>query len=452
MRLISKSLVANLRKHLVLVILIAISLGYAGTVTVLHRENLSPVDEWVYIDYLYKMPNQGMVHEGETVGPQTLHALTCDGVIPGGRFQPHCGSVFSDMTVFPNGGISSAAPYTPLYFATALVAGAAIHWATGLEDLTSWRLSGALWLAASMLVMYLLFRQWGVKWHATLALGLAFIASPFSYWTYTYVSTDAPSFFFGALLLYLAVGYVRGQRSGWWLPIVSVLAVLTKVTNIMAVELVALYLVIEFIRRQYQNRHGAESSFLKRVLGKQTGGLILFPVLALGASAALEMVWLKLVPVLAVSSARANQGVSSQLGVTKLLKEVINFLPGTITYSPIAQFLPSFAFTALNWIVIAGVLGAFFSLRLRKPSSSVVIPIVIGAVTLGPLLAITLQVMTNSYFELPSRYGAPLLAGFLLLGGLILRNRAASALIGVYAVGLLVVGVGISELLARHFA
>jgi hypothetical protein len=87
-------------------------------------------------------------------------------------------------------------------------------------------------------------------------------------------------------------------------------------------------------------------------------------------------------------------------------------------------------------------------MKVKDESSSVVIAVVIAAVTFAPLLAITLQVITGSYFQLPSRYGAPLIAAFLLLAGMILRGRVGSWVVGGYAVALLVIGVWLSAALA----
>lgn len=443
-----RPLFSFLKIHWVAVALVAVSMGYAGTVTLLHEDALSPVDEWVYVDYLYKLPAQGMVHEGEIVGDETLSLLACEGTSPFGTIGPPCAEEFGDTSKFPNEGVTSAAAYTPLYFASTRIVGDAIHAVTGIQQLESWRLTGVLWLAMSMVAFYALARQWRVSNHAILSLGLAFIASPLAWWTYTYVSTDAPSFFFGAAMLYLSEQYLRGKRSGWWLPIVSVLAVAVKLTNLLAVGLMALYLLVRWLREIRQTSRIGLRSVQPGFTNRYSLSMLGFPVVAVVLSSTVQLIWMRLVPLMAVSDHRVDQGISGQLTGSELLMQFTNFLPGAIVYSPISSFLPGFVFTPLTWICVASVLGAFFAMRARDDSSSIVIAVTFAAAFFAPMLAIALQTMTGSYFQLPSRYGAPILAGFLLLGGLLLRNKGASWLVGLFATALLVVGVWLSAYLA----
>ena len=436
------------RLHWVAVLLVLISVGYGTTVTALHGGELSPVDEWVYVDYLYKLPAQGMVHAGEMVQDPTLKILTCDGVIPWGKVGPPCANSFPDTSPFPNGGLTSAAPYTPIYFALTRGVGDAIHAVTGIDQLKSWRLTGVLWLAGSMIVLYALFRQWRIPNHAILAVGLGFIASPLAWWTFTYVSTDAPSFLIGTLLLYLAVRFTRGQGSGWWLPVVAVVGVLFKVTNILALWLVGLYLIICWIRELKQTHWNGLKTLRPGMPHRYSLSLLGFPLLALVLAAASEFLWLRIVQALAVSDRVADQGVVVDLTTHALLSEVTKFLPSTLTYNPIDIYVPGFVYAPLSWLCIAGVLGAFMLLRLKDRLSSMTIAVTIAAASFAPLLAITLEVTMNSYFVLPSRYGAPILGGFLLLIGSMLRNKAASWVLGAYAVALFGVGAWLSGYLA----
>lgn len=443
-----RRLLATLKRHWSLVLLLVVAFGYSATVTLQHTEAFSPVDEWVYADYLYKMPEQGIVFEGEYAGDEALEILACEGTSPFGPYDAPCQEHYVDKSAFPNNGLTTASPYTPIYFALTRIVGDAIHIVTGLDQLTSWRLTGSLWLAASMFVLYLLMRQWKVRDHAIAALGLAFIASPFAWWTYTYVSTDAPSFLVGGLLLYLAVAYQRGQRSGWWLVAVSTLAVLIKVTNILALGLVGLYLVIQLIREARRTEWSGLSTRRPEHPNRYSLALLGIPVVSVTVAAAAEFGWLRLVSAWAVSDRRADQGVNTSLTGGELLSQFTNFLPNAITYSPIGSYLPGFVYAPLNWITVAAVVGAFWTIRARERSWSVVLPVTIAAAISAPLLAVTLQLVNGSYFQLPSRYGAPILAGFLLLGGLILRSRAGSWAVGLYATALLVVGVWLSGYLA----
>lgn len=418
-------------------LLVLASLGVAGTVTILHTEALSPVDEWVYMDYLYKLPSEGLVNQGEPIGEEALDIMACDGVKPYGPMGAPCGGDYSDVSRFPFGGITSADAYTPIYFAITRVAGDAIHWVTGIDLVTSWRLTGSLWLAGGMLVFYGLLRQWNVRPINILGLGLAFIASPFAWWTYTYVSTDAPSFLLGAALLYFAVRYVRGQSSGWWLPALSLLAVLVKVTNILAVCLVALYLLAQWIAEFRRSEWAGWRTLRDLEVKRHSLALVGFAALSVAVATAGQIGWLAIRRALAVG-VPADQSIGVYLGGTELTSQLANFLPGTILSNVnisgstgVAYTIPGYIVAPLSWICVAGVIGAFWSLRKNTTTAPIVVAVAIAAALFAPMLAIVIQVTTGAYFPLPPRYGASVLAGFLLLAGISIHNRWASwALLG----------------------
>lgn len=431
--------------------LVLVSLGYASAITMLHNEDLSPVDEWVYVDYLHKLPSQGIVHEGEHVGDEALSILACEGTSPYGTVGPPCAAEFDDTSAFPNAGLTSAAVYTPIYFAITRVLGDVIHLATGIGEIESWRLTGSLWLAAGMLAFTALLRQWRVPDGATLGLGLAFIASPVSWWTYSYVSTDAPSVLIGAGLLALATGMVRGKRWGWWLVAVSVAAVLIKAVNLLAVGLAALVLITAFIQ---DARQATWNGWRTGRPEQPDRALLVLPAVAVGsalAAFAAQVIWLRMVDAFAVSDLTADQGVAIPLTPPELLAQIVNFLPGVITYSPVSLYVPPFVYAPLSWICIAGVVAAFWSLRRGDQASVVVIPVAIAAVAFAPTLAIGLTALTGQYFTLPSRYGLSLVPGFFLLAGMSMRNRVAQGVIIAFALALLGVGVWFSAFLAAEY-
>lgn len=439
---------ARIRPIWVAIVLALVGFGTSTAVTLLHSDALSPLDEWVYVDYLYKVPEQGMVFKGEAIGDEALDAIACDGVTPYGTMGDPCGSEY-DYANFPFGGVTSADPYPPIFFMVTRFLGDGIGLLAGVDDVTGWRLTGPLWLAATMVAFFALLRSWRVHSIAILALGLAFIGSPFAYWTYSYVSTDAPAFLCGSLLLYLTTRYVRGEVRGWWIVGMAAVAAVFKVTNLLGVGLAALLLLIDALR----TAHAAGWSFRGRPL--VTAG---FAGLSLAAGVVVQGGWLYINEITAVSTERAAQGIGRPFGVEELLAQTTNFLPGTIVSNVVlagsggqlALPFPGFATAPLSWICIAGVIGAFF--RLAGPwseRSSLVVAVTASAALAGPALAIALQIATSSYFTLPARYGATLLPAFLLMAGLLMRNRWASAIVGLYGLGLAAALIYGSYLLGR---
>ncbi|WP_147441704.1 hypothetical protein [Mycetocola lacteus] len=433
------------------VILVLAGFGMSFVVTANHSHALSPIDEWVYVDYLYKLPHQGILQQGEIIGHEALDAMACDGVKPYGPMGPACRGDYSDLSKFPFAARTSADPYTPVYFAITRVVGDTIHAVTGAHELTSWRATGSLWLALTLVLMYWLMRIWRVPKTVAVVLGLAFIGSPYAWWTFTYVSTDAPTMALGTALLVAATYYVRGRGSGWWVVGLSAFALSIKVTNILAVCLIALYLGIvwldEFIAKR---RRGIEPPARRGWFNPLT--LALTSIVAAGV---VEVAWLVFRHLVSVGDS-ANQAISVPLTGQELLLQTTTFLSGTITSNVnisgstnFAYAIPTFAVLPLSWLCIAGVIGAFWALRKTNPARHMIIAVTISAVLFAPMLAIVITLATGAYFPLPPRYGSPMLAAFLMLAGMQIRNRWATILIGTYAVVLYVVVLAAAPVLAR---
>lgn len=433
----ARGLVGSIRRRWSLVLLLIIAMPYFATVTLIHTEALSPVDEWVYVDYLRKLPSQGMVHEGELVGLETLRQLACDGVSPFGPIGPPCGSELP-VDEFPNEGLTSAAPYTPIYFAMTRAVGDALAVLPGVDQTAGWRLTGTLWAAAAIVALYALARDRGVRHGPILAVGIAFVASPFSWWTYSYVSTDAPGFALGALLLLLALRVRSCIAARWWMLGIAALAVAIKLTNLLGVALATLLLLVD-----------AALSARRRAEVRPPLVAALFPVGGLALGLALQSGWLQFVAATAVSDERADQGIGVPLTLAELFLQVVHFLPAGLTASPITAYVPPFAYAPLGWLTVAGVLAAAATARsIRADSTALVVATVIGALSAAPLLAVTIQVFTGGYFQLPPRYAATLLPAFLLVTALVLRQRTAIVTLTAYGVALL----GLGLWLADYFA
>lgn len=440
-----------LKNSWVAILLVIIGLGYGGAVTFMHTSALSPIDEWVYSDYLDKVPTEVVVKQGEVIGPEALNRMACNGVYPYGPMGAACGASYSDVAKFPLNGRTTADPYTPAYFISTWAVGDLVRLITHQDQLTSWRLTSPLWLAGTLLIMAALFRRYRVRPLVTITVGLAFIASPFAWWTYTYVSTDAPSAFFGALLLLQATRFTRHETRGWWLLATSGLAVLFKVTNILAVCLVGLILVLawlqEVLRANKEEGRGVHLGALRRSVS-----LPLIGVAAVAASAITEVVWLEIRRAIAVAP-QVELGLGQPLSRRVLGEQLANFLPGTITSNVVVAgnggnyALPvlSAAVVPLSWLCVAGVIGAFWSVGIRRGHGPVVAAIAIASVGFAPMLAVALTVGGGTYIPIPPRYGAAILPGILLMTALTMRRRLAAWIFLVYAV---ILGIGMLGLTA----
>jgi hypothetical protein len=428
--------------------LVSIAVVYLGAITLMHTPATSPIDEWVYLDYLFAIPQRGMVFAGQVVGPETLSLLSCHGTSPFGPIGTPCGDI-PVLTDYPNQGKSTASIYTPLYFYVTYGLGWVVSHVLPIGEMSGWRISGLAWAVAGIVVFVRLLRAWGARDLTIFALGLAFIASPFAWWSFTYVSTDAPLFFFGALLMLVATRYVRRETSAWVFGAVAIVAVLVKSVAIIGVAAAAVYLLAEFIADAWRRRTSARTVASGQPEPRRLEwGLFLTAGVTLVVSLAVAWLWNRVSALLAVSDQLADQGISTPLTIPELLMQLTNFLPQAITAGAINEYTPSFVYAPLGWLTLVCVLGAaFVATRTDRW-----VPLVSSAVTAGvlaaPAFALMLVVTIGVYYQVPSRYGAVLIPVFLLCGGLILRNRWVNGIIIAYAVALLGLGLWLSGYLS----
>lgn len=447
--------IRRLFRDRVLIVLLLVAVIYPGTITLIHSSETSVLDEWVFIDYTDKVFREGYVKAGERVGEYTNEIMSCSGVIPGNTFG-ECGTALPEnYKNLPYTGLTAAAAYTPAYFAVTAALGAPLQ-LVGVSPLDSWRLTGALWLSAAMAVFVALLRLWKVRDSAILPIGLLLIASPYVWWAHSYVSTDAPSLLIGALLLYLATKFRRGGSTGWAIVLVSVVGSAIKVTNLVSVGLVVIYLLGAWLLSLVRNK---TKVLPRNEISSSLGGLdtltgifptkrIVWPIAAAVASIGIQIGWSKYISVTAISTNQAQQGIGSPLTLSELGLQATNFLSSVWNYSPFLGRGIDFAFTPLAWVVIAGVVGSFFALKRVDDKSEIVTATLFAALVMAPLLAIAVQVAQGAYFQLSPRYGASLLPAFLLCVGFLLRNIVMKWLLVFYACGLFAVGIAAAFILS----
>lgn len=412
------------------VVITLVMVGFLAptTLALIHSQATSPLDEWVFVDYTQKVFTQGYVRRGERVGTFTANLMACSGSIPHNTFGK-CGSGEAIYSELPYGGQTGAADYTPAYFWVTAAVGGGIHLITGINELTSWRITGAFWMAAAMLMLWLLFRRWKIAETTTLVLGLLVIASPYSMWANSFVSTDAPALFIGASLLYVATRIRFAEISPWWLLVVAPIAMAFKVTNLVAVGLVAIYLfgswLIGAIRKRTAYRDLPSISLRAGVIA---------PGLMLGLSAAVPIVWSKFLAATALPVPSQDQGISSAFTINELGLQATNFIGQTLTYNPLMNYGFDFLWAPITWVSIAGIVGAVFMQKRWSLRAEMASAIAIAAVVMAPVLAIALWLTTHNYFQLSPRYGATLIPAFMLSAAVIVRNNYSRWIIGSYAV------------------
>lgn len=415
-------------RHRVVEWVACISLGVASLGLVFwhvpHHTTVSPIDEYVYIDYLAKVPTQLVVHRGEETGDYARKYLACHGVRTIGYYpEAMCTNPNSSQEArLPNAGLTSADLYTPLYFGATWLMAQPLQF-FGVDDLTeAGRYSGWVWLAAASILLYLTLRRWKVPVLVAWGAGVLLVGSLPAYWSNTYVSTDATALFAGSLMLFGASLFSRPNR--WSIALLTAFAVgvsLLKLQNLMAVGTAALALVV-LAGYEWQN---AESTWRHRIGSFLRDRRILAAGISLACAVLAQGIWVAIRSAIAVG-ALPDQGVSTPFGKTAFLNEAIKFFPGVSSgaLSPALLGLGAVvAATVTMWIVVAGVLGLLASSKRGSMDEALAVSTLVVALVAGPLLAIVNIKVGGYYFDLPARYGMSLLPFFIACAALLLARK-----------------------------
>lgn len=419
------------RRLLAPLLLVAASFAFVAANAPAHEE-LSVFDEFVYIDYLAKVPEQGLVVRGEETGDLAREAISCDGVQIYGRYAPErCGTGdYSNDADFPYGGATSADIYTPLYFWGTWAVAQPIMWVSGTDLVGAGRLAGGVWLAGAALLLFAALGRLGLSRTMRVAAPLLMIVSLPAWWSNTYVSTDGTALFSGALVLLLGVRTLQTGRGSWLLVAASVLAVTLKIQNLMAVAAVAGALLIAAMRRasgppaeEWRPEPGVPDPPVPPG-NRRRNALTALAMLVAPVVVQIGWVWLR--SRLAVGPV-LDQGIASPAGPEELLRESFRFLGDLGLISHISQdaVLGWGVASLVSWLLVAGVLGAFAVGARGGMIDALALGTLVVALTGGPALALATAVVEGHAFALPPRYGVSLVPLALALAAWLFDRKAS---------------------------
>ncbi|MBC7594085.1 MAG: hypothetical protein H7288_09130 [Kineosporiaceae bacterium] len=424
----------------VAILLLAFSTLMVGT-NVAKSPQISPLDEYVYLDYLSKVPSQGFVRSGEETGALARQEIACRGVLGyGGRgyYGDSCnGRSFDSDPLYPYNGLTGADIYAPVYFAvTWLVAQPLVAVGVGLLDAGRW--VNALWLWTGSIALWGLLRSLGTRPELALGLVMLALSTPAMFWATTYVSTDAPSLAVSAALAWVAVRIYKGRISPFWLPILSAVAVLFKVQNLALVGLVAGSLLV--VSAVDLRRVGPTQSTWWAKLFRDR--VVWASILSVVAGVAAQAGWLAFRAVQSVPEGGVSSIPTSQAPLTlrALFAESVRFVGGVGASGPSdvsADLMGVLVVYALSGLTVASILGVLLSpRRFRAPV------VVISAVTLlialatGPALVLATYASVGHYIPLPARYGIVLLPVFLVCIAMYLGSWGRRGSIAILVLGI----------------
>lgn len=225
---------------------------------------LSRVDELQHFDYALKAPSGG-VRIGEHYGLEAMRVVACRGIdlpgwAPGTPRLSECGDPWPDPTRSHSNGYNTAHLHTPVYYSATALAGEAVLRLPGIDSsLVAYRLVGAVWLAAGLVLVWYALGLVGVGvWGRAAVVGLLGV-SPIVVHASAMLNPDATALLGGALVLVALLKWESGRWPWWWVTVASALAVWLKLTNSPAVGVLIVYLAF----RIWQQRHQQNRSRLR---------------------------------------------------------------------------------------------------------------------------------------------------------------------------------------------
>ncbi|TQL48650.1 hypothetical protein FB562_1748 [Homoserinimonas aerilata] len=409
----------------VTIVLVLVALAMCVSNLAQHSHQFSPYDEWVYYDYITKVPSQLYVHQGEYIGEDALSMMACFGDGFGARGEPCTGldGVYDEPEVYPQEGKTSADPYTPAYFATTWAVASVAHFVTGVDMLTTSRAVSALWLAGGLIVLTMFLREFRLRPILILGLGLSYIGLVTTFYASTFISTDAPSLLAGATLGLLAVRFAKTGRHAPWLAIASAIAVWLKITNIFAVGIVVVALLVHAFFRHRAGDHAPHPS-------PRRMGVVSAVVAAIAIAA--ELIWLVIWKASSIGEG-PDQGISIDLTPQAVIASLFTFLLPRDGVGPDISWVAIMQ-APYSAMLVAGIIGWFFAERRDDMNRAWSIAVIISATLFAPALMIALQLLLGEVAPVIPRYTLGMAPMMLLAIGMIARNNIAAWIVLGYGI------------------
>ena len=221
-------------RALVLAILVCIVAPFSLVTLHIHENpRLSPIDEPAEFDYISRIAHESIPRLGQPFLPSTLQMMSCTGFASPFHLPPCKGS--HHPADYPGAGYQYEAQQPPTYYAISVpLRWVGVH-VFGFDGLTAARATGALWLSAGLLLLWMTGRLMGVAIRRLGPAMLLLLSAPVVIYQSSIVSNDAPSIFAGSLIALLSV--LAWKRPGrWTIPTLALGALL--VTTIKAVDII----------------------------------------------------------------------------------------------------------------------------------------------------------------------------------------------------------------------
>lgn len=191
----------SLAKVLIIALLLSAVSSAFVLAAVVRVEGLSALDEYTHLDWVYRVQHGEIPADGDLADDKVLADWACIGQW-NVQNMPPCGAPV-DAEEFPHGGQQYNSFHPPLYYA--ITAGLVRVGELFVGDqyfVALARMTGALWLASAMVLLYVACRVWRIGTVLAIAAPLLMLTLPQILTSATFVTNDAPAALAGAYAVY----------------------------------------------------------------------------------------------------------------------------------------------------------------------------------------------------------------------------------------------------------
>ncbi len=415
---------------------------------------LSPIDELQHIDYLFRSPGVHQVIAGTQDSAPAMREEVCRG-IDAVITLPPCSSKTLVPSEFQDQGYDTAYIHPPTYYDITWALGKVVKPLTGDKSwVTTWRLVGALWLAAGLLLTYAAGLKMGVESLPLLGLLVLLASAPSIIETNSTVTPDAASTFIGGAVLYLLCRWRDGGR--WrWLALAGIGFVGTafKTQDAIVVMMVVIYFLLSARGSVPDHDKGSMPhddpgpsldrsravklavQWPRRLVDSVSARAVAVLVITTGAIGGAWTILQRVTETIDPNKLQVNQQfVVSSISLPEVASTFGAFLvplPGAFVPASMHNVWTDDMMSLLSWLLIAGVVGGAIFVARNHVMASLARATLITVLFGGPIFVVLNFVSMSQYIPLPSRYGFTLLPAMVICTADAIRARWA----GICAVG-----------------
>ncbi|MGV8849375.1 MAG: hypothetical protein ACOH16_07500 [Propionibacteriaceae bacterium] len=429
--------VARLRPFAVAAVIVAVGAILMSASHIRHYPQISPVDELQHIDYLYRAP--GIVHMGEKVGQSAMHEQACR-TLPGYTSPPCSDTIVYNALDFQETGVNTAAVYTPFYYAVTRVIATPLTWILGEGSLvTAGRLVSGLYLAAGLLVTLAVARRFGAHAYTTAAILLAASSTPVVLLPSATITPDSLGILAGASLVWAVLWWQESPNSRVWLPILAgVATVLCKAVNVIAVMLVALYVVVHYAHGRLWPPDPPASSDgdQGRRLTLLQAALLVIPMSVAALAASIGYVLYINESSVAAATPMGERSMVPSFPFIGFFNETGSFL--RVFYPPgnyiTTHIVGSFVQNVTGLLIFSCTFAAAFLVAGRRTSRLMSVALLVVGLVAAPMIVAATYFTSHIYVPIPGRYAITLIPVGLATAASAVHRRPAQVFIIVSAI------------------